>query len=168
MGGMIGFELAIAFPELLRSLTIVNGYPETRVETFKERLQVWRRFLFLELLGMRGNGVMLSRHLFPGPEQSDLRTLFVERWAENDKRAYREALRAVVNWDVEEHLNEITCPVLVVASDQDYMPLEEKEVYAAKLPDARLVVIEDARHAVTAERPEQFNAALGEFLNTLR
>jgi len=167
MGGMVGFDLAITFPDLLRSLTVVNGYPETRVETFKERLQVWRRFLFLELLGMRGNGVMLSRHLFPKPEQRDLRELFVERWAENDKRAYRESLRAIINWDVEARLGEITCPVLVVASAHDYMPLEEKEAYAAKLPDARLVVIEDARHAVTAERPEQFNVVLGEFLNTL-
>jgi pimeloyl-ACP methyl ester carboxylesterase len=54
--------------------------------------------------------------------------------------------------------------VLVVASDQDYMPLGEKQAYTAKIPNARLVVIENARHAVTAERPEQFNAVLDEFL----
>ena len=164
MGGMVAFELAVHFPELLRSLTVVNSYPEVRVETFREHLQIWRRYLFLELLGMRGTGLMLGRRLFPYPEQADLREIFVERWAENDKRAYRESLRAIVNWDVEEHISKIGCPVLVVASDQDYMPLEEKKAYTAKIPNAKLVVIEDARHAVTAERPEQFNAALMEFL----
>ena len=106
-------------------------------------------------------------HLFPYPEQADLRELFVQRWAENDKRAYRESLRAIVNWDVEKHISEIRCPVLVVASDQDYMPLEEKKIYAAKIPNAKLVVIENARHAVTAERPEQFNAVLMKFLADL-
>jgi pimeloyl-ACP methyl ester carboxylesterase len=44
------------------------------------------------------------------------------------------------------------------------MPLEEKRAYSAKIPNSRLVIIEDARHAVTAERPEQFNLILGEFL----
>jgi 3-oxoadipate enol-lactonase len=68
---------------------------------------------------------------------------------------------------VEEHISEIRCPVLMIASDQDYMPLEEKKAYAAKIPNAKLVVIEDARHAVTVERPEQFNAILLEFLASL-
>ena len=58
----------------------------------------------------------------------------------------------------------MTCLVLVVASDQDYMPLGEKRAYVPQLPDAELVVIEDAQHAVTAERPEQFNMVLEKFL----
>jgi 3-oxoadipate enol-lactonase len=164
MGGMVAFELVVRFPELVRSLTIVNSYPEMRVETLREHLQVWRRFLLLELLGTRGTSMMLGRHLFPFPEQADLREIFVRRWAENDKRAYRESLRAIINWDVEQHLAKIGCPVLVVASDKDYMPLEEKQAYTARIPNAKLVVIENARHAVTAERPKQFNEALMKFL----
>jgi pimeloyl-ACP methyl ester carboxylesterase len=164
MGGMVAFELAVGYPEILRSLTIVNSYPEMRVETLREHLQVWRRFLSLEVLGMRGTGVILGRHLFPKPDQNDLRGLFVTRWSENDKSAYREALRAILNWDVEAQLGEIRCPVMVVASDQDYMPLEEKQAYVAKIPNAKLVVIEDARHAVTVEKPEHFNAILEKFL----
>lgn len=168
MGGMIAFELALDFPNLVKSLTIVNSYPEVRVENFQDRLTVWRRFLLLEVLGMRGMGAALSKVLFINPEQEDLRKTFVEHWAENDKRAYRESLRAIVGWDVEDRLGEIRCPTLIVASDEDYMPLEEKRAYAAKIPDARLVVIKDARHAVTAEKPEQFNAALEAFLAGLR
>lgn len=164
MGGMVAFELAVRFPELLRSLTVVNSSPEMRVETFREHLQVWRRFLFLEILGTRGTGVLLGKNLFPFPEQAELRKIFVRRWAENNKSAYRESLRAIINWDVEQHLAEISCPVLVVASDKDYMPLDEKQAYTARMPNAELVVIDNARHAVTAERPEQFNAVLDKFL----
>jgi len=167
MGGMVAFELAVNFPKLLRSMAVINSYPEVRVETFQDHLQIWRRYIILELLGMRGTGLALSKRLFPYPEQAELRELFVHRWAENDKRAYRDSLRAIVNWDVEEQIGEIRCPVLVVASDQDYMPLEEKKAYATKIPNAKLVVIQDARHAVTVERPEQFNAVLREFLVSL-
>ena len=164
MGGMVAFELAVCFPELVRSLTVVNSYAEMRVESLWDHLQVWRRILFLELLGTRGTGIFLSRHLFPSPEQAELRQIFIQRWAKNDKHAYRNSLRAVFNWDVEGRLGEIKCPVLVVASEHDYMPLDEKRAYTAKIPNAKLIVIENARHAVAVERPEQFNAVLEEFL----
>lgn len=164
MGGMIGFELALGFPELVKSLTVVNSYPEMRVETWHERMMVARRFLMLDLFGMRKTGELLSRILFIKPEQEGLRKLFVERWAENDKRAYRESLKAIVGWDVEARLGEILCPVLIVASDNDYLPLEEKQAYKKKIPNSKLTVIEDARHAVTVEHPKEFNKVLGNFL----
>jgi len=164
MGGMIAFELALDFPHLVKSLVIVNSYPEMRVETWRERFMVWQRFLMADLLGMRQTGILLSRILFIKPEQEGLRRMFVEHWARNDKRAYRESLKAIIDWDVEARLGELQCPVLIVASDEDYLPFEEKQAYAAKMPNAKLVVIEDARHAVTAERPEQFNRVVEAFL----
>jgi 3-oxoadipate enol-lactonase len=164
MGGMIALELVLGFPQLVKSLVLVNSYPEIRLETWKERLTALERFLMLDLAGVRRTGKWLSRRLFIKPEQEDLRTLFVEHWSENDRRAYRASLKAIIGWDVEARLEEIRCPVLVVASDEDYLPLEEKQTYTAKIPRAKLVVIEDARHAVTVEKPEQFNAIVEEFL----
>ncbi len=164
MGGMIALELVLGFPHLVKSLVLVNSYPEMRVETWSERIMLWRRFLLIDLFGLRRMGIMLSNLLFIKPEQENLRSLFVEEWAQNDKRAYRESLKAIVNWDVEARLGEIQCPVLVVASDEDYLPLEEKQAYASKIPNAKIAVIEDARHAVTAERPVEFNKIVDEFL----
>ena len=57
--------------------------------------------------------------------------------------------------------------MLVIASDGDYMPLEEKRKYVAKIPYARLAVIPDARHAVAVEKPDEFNQVLDEFLVSL-
>lgn len=162
MGGMVAFEFAIRFPDSLKSLVIINSYPETRIENVKELLLAWRRFLLLDVLGVKRMGAVLASHLFP--EQEDLRMKFVKRWAENDKRAYRESLRAIIGWDVEYQINEIKCPTLVVASDADYFPLEEKQAYVEMMPNAKLVVIENARHAVTAQKSGQFNQILDEFL----
>jgi 3-oxoadipate enol-lactonase len=164
MGGMIAFELAVHYPDLLRSLVIVNSVPEVRVTSPREHLEMWPRFLILKALGVRRMGMALGKRLFPKPEQKETRRIFVERWAQNDKRAYEDALRAVLGWSMEAHLEEIHCPALVIAADRDYWPLDVKQAYTARMPDARLTVITDARHAVAMEKPDEFNRILGEFL----
>jgi 3-oxoadipate enol-lactonase len=50
----------------------------------------------------------------------------------------------------------------------DYTPVADKERYLAEIPGAKLVVIENARHAVPLDQPAAFNAALGEFLASIR
>lgn len=164
MGGMIAFQLAVTYPELVKSLVIVNSGPELVVRSFKERLQVWQRFLIVQLLGMQKMGEVLSERLLPRPEHAPIRAEFVARWAENDPRAYRAAMRALIGWSVSDRLRDITCPTLFIASDSDYTPVATKEKCAKMMPQAELVVIEDARHAVTIERPQQFNAVLADFL----
>ncbi|MDH7487962.1 MAG: alpha/beta hydrolase [Anaerolineae bacterium] len=164
LGGMIAFQLAIDRPDLVRSLVIVNSGPEFVARTFRERLAVLQRFLVVRLVGMRKMGEILAPRLFPKPEQGALREMLVERWAANDPRAYRDAMRAIVGWSVADRLGEIDIPTLVVAADEDYTPVSTKEAYVAKIPRAELAVIRDARHAVPVERPDEFNAAVGAFL----
>ncbi len=164
MGGMIAFQLALDAPDLIRSLVIVNSWPEMVVRTWQERLQIWQRALIVQIMGMRKMGEVLAGRLFPKPEQDPIRTIFVERWAENDKRAYQNSMNALVGWSVSDRIEHIDCPVLVVAADQDYTPLESKATYTRRMPDAELVVIEDSRHATPVEHPQQFNQVLGAFL----
>jgi 3-oxoadipate enol-lactonase len=165
LGGMIALQLAVSARDLVRSLTVVNAGPEFIIRTAKERLQVLQRQVIVRLLGMRKMGEVLSKRLFPKPGQEDLRSLFVERWAENDPRAYRDAMRALVGWSVTDHLGSIQCPTLVISADQDYTPVAAKEAYVARMPRAELVVISDSRHATPVEQPEQFNEALLTFLS---
>jgi 3-oxoadipate enol-lactonase len=165
LGGMIGLQLAVSTPHLVRSLTVANAGPEFVVRTGRDRLQVLQRKLIVDLLGMRKMAQVLSKRLFPKPEQEDLRRQFVQRWSENDLRAYKDAMRAIVGWSVTEHLSEIQCPTLVLAADQDYTPVAVKEAYAARLPNAELVVIRDSRHATPVERPEEFNREVLAFLS---
>ena len=164
MGGMIAFELAVRYPDLLKSLTIVNSVPDMRVTSPREYLEMWPRFLILKALGVRRMGMALGKRLFPKPEQEETRRTFVERWAQNDKHAYEWALRAVLGWSVEARLGEIRCPTLIIAAEKDYWPLDVKQAYTARMPDARLAVIADARHAVAVEKPDEFNRILDEFL----
>ena len=165
MGGMIAFQLAVNTSNLVKSLVIVNSSPEFIVRTFLERLEVFRRLLIVRLMGMRKMGKVLSKRLFPNQEHGELRRILVKRWAENNKRAYIDSLKAIVGWSVADRLGTIDCPTLVIAADEDYTPVAFKQAYVSKMPRAELLVISDSRHFTPVEKPERFNEVLLAFLS---
>lgn len=167
MGGMIGFQLGVDRPELLRSLTIVNSSPEVKAKSFKDCVQIAKRWSFSRLLSLDTIAKGLGKLLFPKPEQVELRLKIERRWPRNDKRAYLSSLDAIIGWGVRNQLSNITCPVLVVSGDRDYTSVASKEAYVRELADARLVVIEDSRHATPMDQPAVFNAQLLSFLSEL-
>jgi pimeloyl-ACP methyl ester carboxylesterase len=62
-------------------------------------------------------------------------------------------------------LRRITAPTLVVAGSADrFTPRAHADAYTAGIAGARLAVIEGAGHMVPMERPEEFTAAVREFL----
>ncbi|PAU64126.1 3-oxoadipate enol-lactonase [Pseudomonas sp. PIC25] len=165
MGGMIGFQLGVDRPELLKSLTIVNSGPELKPRSPSDFVNLAKRWLFSRLFSMETIGKGLGRLLFPKPEQAELREKVEQRWMLNDKRAYLASLDALIGWGVRERLAAIACPTLVVTADRDYTPVSVKESYVRELPDARLVVIEESRHGTPLDQPERFNATLLDFLD---
>ncbi|RON00615.1 alpha/beta fold hydrolase [Pseudomonas brassicacearum] len=167
MGGMIGFQLAVDQPSLLKSLCIVNSAPEVKVRTADDYWQLFKRWSLMHLLSMRTIGTALGGKLFPKPEQAELRHKMAERWAKNDKRAYLASFNAIVGWGVQERLAKVTCPTLIISADRDYTPVALKEAYVKLLPDAQLVVIEDSRHATPLDQPHRFNQTLLEFLTAV-
>ena len=164
MGGMIAFQLAVNHPELVKSLVIVNSSPDYIVQTLKQRIQVWQRFLIVKLLGMRKMGKVLSQRLFPGADQETPRKVFVERWAENDAAAYLEAMKAIIGWSVVDHIEGIKCQTLVIGSEWDYTSVAVKKAYVERMAKAKLLIVADSRHALPLEKPDVFNAAVEEFL----
>ncbi len=157
MGGMIAFQTAVDRPDLLRSLTIVNSYPELVAQNWRERFTWYRRLVIIRLLGMKRMGVYLGNQLFPQPEQAELRQLMAQRWAQNDQGAYLAATQALYGWSIANRLGDIRCPTLVITADQDYTPVAHKEAYTAQIPGARLVVIPHSRHATPIDQPDRFN-----------
>jgi pimeloyl-ACP methyl ester carboxylesterase len=62
-------------------------------------------------------------------------------------------------------LSEITAPTLVIVGDQD-LPhcLANADLITSKVPGARKVIIKDAAHLPSLERPEEFNRVVLAFL----
>lgn len=165
LGGGIAFQFAVDYPELVKSLIIVNAGIEIPADSFKMKLEAFKRISIVRLVGMKKMGQVLAPRLFIKPEQEDLRQKLIERWQENDKKAYLSAMRALIGWSIRDHLDKIKCPTLIIGSDQDYAPSSIKEEYTTLLPNAKFIEIKDAGHAVAIEKPEEFNEIVMNFLS---
>jgi 3-oxoadipate enol-lactonase len=164
LGGMIGLQLAVEYPGLCASLVSVNCKDDYRLRTAGDLVFAGKRLFFLLFFGMNGVGRHLSATLFPDPEQALLRQQFIKRWSRNALSPYLRSLQAIGNWSITKRLPEIFCPVLLIAAEYDYTPVTAKETMATAIPDARVVVIPDSRHAVPVEKPAAFNRVVQEFL----
>ncbi|RIK17883.1 MAG: 3-oxoadipate enol-lactonase [Anaerolineae bacterium] len=165
MGGMIAFQLAVDHPDRVRSMVIVNSAPALVAQSFGEKLNIKQRLLLAQLFGPARTGRFLSKRLFPKPDQEFMRAQLIERWAKNDKDAYLASMRALIGWSVLDRVGSISCPVMVIAGDRDYTPLEAKRKYVALIPNAQLKVIEDSGHATPIDQADRFNACVLEFLS---
>ncbi len=166
MGGMIAFQLAVTRPDLVRSLTIVNSGPDMVPRTLKMKLALGFRLFLTRTLGPRRLAKWVVKRLFPKPEQKALRAELGDRLGANDPDVYLRSTRGLMGWTVLNRLAEISCPVLILASDRDYTPVAMKRDYAARLQNAQVVVIEDSGHASPADQPQKVIAALIPFLRS--
>lgn len=164
MGAMIGFQLAVDRPDLLKTLTIVNSAPQVKINSAGDAWQYAKRWILARIFSMETIGEGLGKNLFPRPEQADLRRKIAARWAQNDKRAYLASFDAIVGWGVQQRLARIACPTLVVTADRDYTPIELKAEYVRLIPNARLQIIANSRHATPLDQPDAFNRALIDFI----
>ncbi len=164
LGGMVAFQMALDYPELIKNLVIVNSVPELVPGGVGDLLAYWQRLWIIRLLGMKRMGEVLAERFFTEPGQEGIKDVFIERWSENHKPSYRAALKAAYGWSVQERLGEIDVPTLVLGAEGDYFPSSDKEAYTALIPDARLVVIKNSKHALPAEKPDEFNQVVEKFL----
>jgi pimeloyl-ACP methyl ester carboxylesterase len=66
-----------------------------------------------------------------------------------------------------ESLPGITVPTLVIVGDEDAPFLDGSKYMAAKIPGARLAIIEHAGHAPNIAQPAEFERVVTEFLSTV-
>ncbi len=76
-----------------------------------------------------------------------------------------DAIDALTDHDIEEHLCDIACPTLVVWGRQDRLvPVRDAGRLLELIPGARCVIHEDTGHLSMLERPGRFNADVAAFL----
>jgi len=164
MGAQVALQLALDNPAIVASVTAVNSPADMKPKRLQDKLAIVQRKALVNLLGMRKVGQVVAKKLLPGDVFIDRRRVFADRWAENETAPYNSAFNAIINWDITPELTNIHQPILVIAAREDYTPLAWKERIIELAPNAKIVVIEDSRHATPVERPEVFNAVLLEFL----
>ena len=90
--------------------------------------------------------------------------LEVDNW---DKALWEFSLASQKS-NLAEQLDSLTLPVLVITGDDDrIVPTADSIRLAGELPNARLVIINEAGHVPHEEQPAEFITALQDFLNEL-
>jgi pimeloyl-ACP methyl ester carboxylesterase len=163
VGGLsLGGYMSLAFhrrhPERVRALVIIDTGPGFKKD---EPRAAWNATALqrADSLERQGLGVLKSA--------SAERAIAVHRSADGLAKAARGMLTQHTA-EVIESLPSIAVPSLVVVGADDTPFLAASDYMAAKIPGARKVVIPNAGHAANLDQPEAFNAAVGQFLQTLQ
>jgi 3-oxoadipate enol-lactonase len=160
LGGAVGQQLALNYPERLSSLTLACTAP-----AFGDP-QTWHD----RAASVRSNGI--------GP----LRDATGERWfidavrptaraqailddlVATDPESYAACCEALAQYDARPQLAAITTRTLVIGADHDVVSPPEVIAEFAVIKNAKVATINDSRHLANINQPEAFNALVLEFL----
>jgi iron complex outermembrane receptor protein len=165
LGALVGLQLALAYPQRLRSLILVNGFGRYRPGNGGLLSAIGR--LVLLLLGrMDWVGAWVARSVFPGQDQIQFRQQAAARIASVDRTTYWYYLRALASFDVVESLEAIKVPSMVVAgADDQIVGLQAKLELARRMPEARLEIFPGSGHATPIDAMTAFNKAIVSWLH---
>ena len=165
MGGMVGQELALRHPALVRALVLANttsGYPEAARAVWEQRIAT-----------VRADGIeaiadaVMGRYFHDAYRARKPATVarFRRRLVTTDAVGYVGCCDAVGKVDTTARLGQIGVPVLVIAGELDQgTPVAMAQALAEAIPGARLEVIADASHVSAAEQPEAFAQLVSGFV----
>ena len=164
MGGAVCFQMALSHPEIVDKIVIVNSGPDFNrpndagVDILAVRTKIIKEEGFLTL------AETISKGMYPEENQELWRADFKKRLVNNDEDAYLYTFAELMKWGIGDKVSQIPNKTLVVASDMDYTPVEFKKNFVDKMPDAKLVVIENSRHGIVLDQAEKLNDELIKFL----
>ncbi len=165
MGGAVALQMAVDQPERFQRLVLVNSLASYKVDHWRKSIDVFASLAMVHVIGMRRSGRLVAKRNFPHPEQEPMRQRLIEVFASNPRHAYVAGARALIGWSVEDQLDRVVCPTLVVAGEHDYTPLDGKRAYCERLPRGELAVFPDSRHGTPFDSRDAFNERVMAFLS---
>ena len=147
LGGAVALQLAVDHAHRVDKLIVVNSQPSFIPTEWRQKVEYHMRKIVVSAMGVQRLAPVIARRLFPNPDQQELRDLVIDRYSQNNAQAYLATLDALATWSVASQLNELHMPTLFIAAEHDYTSVEDKKRYVVQIPNARMVVVENSRHA---------------------
>lgn len=177
LGGMVALRLALAEPERLASLVLMDTGARWHAPMSARSTRVIGAISRRVPPGLLWRLMRANRRRFPEPMRRSAQEMGPERYWERlrvkleamDPVAFGALLRtAVEQQPVTERLAEIRCPTLVLVGEQDESFLEPCRELADGIPDAVLVVVEDSHHSPQIEAQQAWLEAIRTHLERAR
>jgi 3-oxoadipate enol-lactonase len=165
MGGMVGQAFALRHPDRLDRLVLAN----TTSAYGPDGRAMWDNRIRMVTEG----GLAAIRDLVAGryfseafrAAHADVVARVMGRFMETPAAGYAGCCEAIREMELLPHLSNVRAPTLVIAGDLDQgTPVAMSKAIAERIPGAHLEVIGGASHLSAVEKPEEFNALVGDFL----
>jgi pimeloyl-ACP methyl ester carboxylesterase len=171
MGGAIAQELALARPDLIRSLVIVGSW--CRSDRLLQELVKGAAYTAGTADDARAWLYAFLGLVYSAAVHEDGRIdEFVEAALANphpqETEAFQRTARAILDHDTADRIDAITVPTLIVVGEDDMLcPPRHSRAIAARISGARLVEVPEQAHQPFQEDPAGFNELIQGFLATL-
>lgn len=161
MGGAIAQRYALDYPSELRGLVLIATGARLRV-----------RPDFLQAMENALNATAEEARKLVEPFYSrlpdEVREMVIDDVVSTGVAARLNGYRCCDRFDVMDKVHLIKVPTLVISGTEDVMtPVKYARYLADKIPNARLLIVEDTTHFVFLEKPEIVNRAIEEFVQSL-
>ena len=170
LGGATAQELAIARPELVRSLVLLSTWARSD-GFFIAQMRNWQAIRRAHWGDEVSFLLSLEPWLFSPAtfENADLRQSIMRMWAEEEHQepeGWMRQTEADIAHDALARLSKIKTPARIIVGRDDICtpPRFSRELLNA-LPSADLVEIDDAGHCAVFEQPDAVSKAIHEFLD---
>jgi len=163
MGGMIAQELALNYPEKVKKLVLCSTFCGARKGVLPPPQPVP-----LDELETNPRKVMefMARAIFTEEFIRDNPQLFedmIQRMlkAPISKKAFLEQFNAIMQFDTYDRLPQIRVPTLIVHGKKDVLlPVENAIIMAQRIPNAKLVILENSGHGLAEEGRKAISAII--------
>jgi pimeloyl-ACP methyl ester carboxylesterase len=166
MGGFVAMRLAARRPDLVKSLLLMETSAQGEPFTFKYNLLK----TVVNAFGVKAvtnpiMKIMFGDTFLNDPKRAAEKQEWIAELQQNKKSVTKAVTGVIQRKSVENELQNITCPTLILVGTEDKATIPEKaEFIASKIPQAKLVYIQNGGHTSSIEEPEQYNQAILEFL----
>jgi pimeloyl-ACP methyl ester carboxylesterase len=168
MGGAVAQEIALGWPDRVRTLTLAITFAgagaygrkagrmmaaDVRRRTYEEQIDQMMLLCFSEdLFDQTERITFLRQQLLANP------------YPQKPEGFARQA-EATGRHEARERLPSLKMPVHVIGAEHDILvPVWKSKEVASLIPGAKLTILEGAPHGLSIERAEEFNAAVLDFI----
>jgi pimeloyl-ACP methyl ester carboxylesterase len=168
MGGFVGMRLAIRYPELLKSLVLLNTTADPEPEQNKapyRRLAFVGRWLSFRLVLPPLMKIMFGRIFLQDPSRVDVRAKWKSHLLGLNRKGTSRAAHGVIDRKgVYDQLSRIRTPTLIIAGKEDVAtPPAKAERMHASIAGSVYRELPRGGHSSTIEEPAMVTAAMREF-----
>ncbi|MCM8568599.1 alpha/beta hydrolase [Gramella jeungdoensis] len=169
MGGMVALRLASKYPEIIKSLILIDtsSEPEPKGHFLRNEIMLFiAKYVGLKPIAGRVMKMFFGPTFLKDPDKKLLRRKWKNYFLANHQSGIVKVVKGVLERrGVTEKLSSIKCPSLILVGQQDALTdVGKAELMHKLIEDSRLRIIPRAGHMSPVEEPVIVNTEIQQFL----